>query len=130
MSTEELIQELAGITSNFVNGVNIKLNDLSETFNEFSSKYNKVFWELLQCKISNFHQFSRNIHLERNAAIDSQYSRTETMELKPVHADVHVDVLEEIICNALSLAGVNVVPDDLNACHRMRRSSRQCNGKI
>lgn len=43
MSTEELIQELAGITSNFVNGINIKLNDLSETFNEFSSKYNKVF---------------------------------------------------------------------------------------
>lgn len=43
MSTEELIQELAGITSNFVNDINIKLNDLSETFNEFNLKYNKVF---------------------------------------------------------------------------------------
>ena len=28
------------------------------------------------------------------------------------------------ICKALSLTGVNVVPEDLHACHRMKRSDR------
>ena len=39
-------------------------------------------------------------------------------------ADVTEDVLEENICKPLSLTGVNVVPNDLHACHRMKRSGR------
>ena len=30
-------------------------------------------------------------------------------------------VLEESICKALSLTGVDIVPEDLQACHRMER---------
>ena len=33
-------------------------------------------------------------------------------------------MLEENICKALSLTGVNIVPNDLHACHRMKRSDR------
>ena len=32
--------------------------------------------------------------------------------------------MEDSICKALSLTGVNVVPEDLQACHRMKRSDR------
>ena len=39
-------------------------------------------------------------------------------------ADVTEDVLEENICKPLSLTGVNVVPNDLHACHRMKRTNR------
>ena len=39
-------------------------------------------------------------------------------------AEIHEDILEESVCKALSLIGVNVVPEDLNACHRMKRSGR------
>ena len=39
-------------------------------------------------------------------------------------ADITEDVLEENICKALSLTGVNVVPNDLHACHRMKRSDK------
>ena len=55
---------------------------------------------------------------------NSQYSRRETIELNPVPADITEDVLEENICKALSLTGVNIVPNDLHACHRMKRSDR------
>ena len=55
---------------------------------------------------------------------NSQYSRRETIELNPVPADITEDVLEENVCKALSLTGVNVVPNDLHACHRMKRSNR------
>ena len=53
---------------------------------------------------------------------NSQYSRRETIELNPVPADITEDVSEENICKALSLTGVNVVPNDLHACHRMKRT--------
>ena len=53
---------------------------------------------------------------------NSQYSRRETIELNPVPADITEYFLEENICKALSLTGVNVVPNDLHACHQMKRT--------
>ena len=124
MSKKELIQELTNINSNFVNDINAKLTDLSDRFNEFTSKYDKVYSELQQCKSYNSHLLTRIIQLERNAATNSQYSRQETIELNPVPAEIHEDVLEESIFKARSLTVVNVVPEDLQACHRMKRSDR------
>ena len=124
MSKKELIQELTNINSNFVNDINAKLTDLSDRFNEFTSKYDKVYSELQQCKSYNSHLLTRIIQLECNAVTNSQYSRRETIELNPVPAEIHQDVLEDSICKALSLTGVNVVPEDLQACHRMKRSDR------
>ena len=67
MSEEELIQELTDINSSFVNNINAKLTDLCERFNEFTSKYDKVYSELQQCKSFNSHLLTRIIQLERNA---------------------------------------------------------------
>ena len=95
MSTEELIQELTDVNS-----------------------------KLQQCEKFNSHLLTKIIQLERNAVTNSQYSRRETIELNPMPADITEDVLEESICKALSLTGVNVVPNDLHACHRMKRTDR------
>ena len=62
--------------------------------------------------------------MERNAVTNSQYSRRETIELNPVPAEIHEDVLKDSICKALSLTEVNVVPEDLQACHQMKRLNR------
>ena len=124
MSKEELIQELTDINSSFVNDINSKLTDMSERFNEFTSKYDKVCSELQQCKSFNLHLNTRIIQLECNAVTNSQYSRPETIELNPVPAGIHEDVLEESIYKVLSLTEVNVVPEDLHACHRMKRTDR------
>ena len=97
MSKEDLIQELTNINSNFVNDINAKLTD---RFSEFTSKYDKVYSELQQRKSYN------------------------SLELNPVPAEIQEDVLEDSICKALSLAGVNVVPEDLQASHRMKSSDR------
>ena len=55
MSKEDLIQELTDINSSFANDVNVKLTDLSERFNKFPSKYDKVCSELEQCESFNSH---------------------------------------------------------------------------
>ena len=55
--------------------------------------------------------------MEHNAVANSQYSRRATIELHHVLADIAEDVLEENICKALSLTELNVIPNDLHACH-------------
>ena len=75
MSKEELIQELTNIHSSFFNDINAKLTDLSDRFNKFLSKYNKVYSELQECKSYNSHLLTRIIQLEHNAVTNSQYSR-------------------------------------------------------
>ena len=124
MSKEELIQELTNINSSFVNDINAKLTDLSDRFNEFTSKYDKVYSELQQCKSYNSHLLTRVIQLEHNAVTNSHCSRRETIELNSVPAEIHEYVLEDSISKPLPLTGVNVVPEDLQACHRMKRSDR------
>ena len=102
----------------------MELTDLSDRFKEFTSKYDKVYFELQQCKSYNSHLLTRINKLERNAVTNSQYNRRETMELNPVPAEIHKYVLEDSIFKALSLTGVNVAPKDLQAYHRMKRSER------
>ena len=81
MIKKELIQELTDINSSFVNDVNKKLSNLSENLNEFSSKYEKFHSELQQYKNFNVHFFTRITELERNAVINSQYTRRETIDI-------------------------------------------------
>ena len=123
MSQEELTQELININSSFVNDLNAELTCLKR-LQKFTSKYNKVYSELQQSKSFNSHLLTRIIQLERNTVTNSQQSRREKIELNPVPAEIHEDVLEESICKALSQTGVNVFPGDLQACHRMKRSDR------
>ena len=100
----------------------LRNTNLEEKFNNFLSKYDNVNSELQQCKKFNSHLLTRIIQLERNAVANSQYSRIETIE--PVPADITEDVLEENTGKALSFTGVNVVPNDLHACNRMKRADR------
>ena len=75
VSKEELIQELTNINPSFVNEINAKLTDLSDRFNKFTSKYDKVYSELQQCKSYNSYLLTRIIQLEHNVFTNSQYSR-------------------------------------------------------
>ena len=90
-------------TAKIVNDINAKLTGLSEKLNEFTSKYDKVYSELQQCKSFNSHLLNRIIQLDRNAVTNSQYSRRETIEVNPVPAEIQDDVLEASVCKALSL---------------------------
>ena len=113
MSKEELIQELTDINSSFVNDINVKLTDLSERFTKFTSKCDKVCSELQQSKSLNSHLLTTIIQSVCNTVTNSQYSRQDAIELNHVPVEIHADVLEEGICKALSLTGVNIVPEDL-----------------
>ena len=122
--SKELIQELTHINSSFVNDINAKLTGLSEKLNEFTSRYDKIHSDLHQCKSLNPYLLNRIIQLERNAVTNSQYSKSKAIEVNPVPAEIQDVILGGSVCKALSLTGVNVAPEDLHACHRMKRSDR------
>ena len=105
---------------NLVNGINAKLTDLSDRFNKFTSKYDKVYSEFQQCKSYNSYLFTRITQLKHNTVMNSQYSRQETIELNLVPAEIHEDALEDNIYKT----GVILVPEDLQACHQMKRLGR------
>ena len=55
---------------------------------------------------------------------NAQYTRRETLEINPMVSDIADNVLEQSVCQALSLTGMSVEPDNLQACHRMRKKDR------
>ena len=55
---------------------------------------------------------------------NAQYNRRETLEINPVPLDIADNALEQSVCQALSLTEIAVEPDDLQACHRMRKKDR------
>ena len=63
----------------------------------------------------------RVVQLERNAVTNAQYHRRESVEVNPVPPSISDEELELNICKALSLTGHEVKPDDLQACHRLKK---------
>ena len=66
----------------------------------------------------------RITQLECNNLNNAQYNRGETLEINPVRSDIADEVLEQSVCQALSLTGTSAEPDDLQACHRVRKKDR------
>ena len=62
--------------------------------------------------------------LECNNLNNAQYTRRETLEINSVPSDIADDVLEQSVCQAISLTGILVELDDLKAWHRMRKKDR------
>ena len=59
--------------------------------------------------------------LERNAVTNAQYHQQELVEVNPVSPSINDENLELNICKALSLSRYEVKPDDLQACHCLKK---------
>ena len=123
LSKDELIDEVLSL-ENFNNDINMKFSELNDPFNNFESKYEMVNSNLSITRCCNDLLLERITQLELNNLNNAQYNRRETLEINPVPSDIADDVLEQSVCQALSLTGTSVELDDLQACHRMRKKDR------
>ena len=98
-----------------------KLSDLTSRFNDFLRWYEILNSELTVSKNCNRLLTERIVQLERNAVSNAQYHRRESLEINPVPASIGDDVLESSVCRALFLTGHELKPDDLQACHRLKK---------
>ena len=116
---EELVEELIKCSN-----VTDQLKILTDWFDDFVGKYNKLQSELIISKNCNSSLVNRIINLERNALSNTQCIRREMLELNPVpHSMNNVD-LEKKVCEGLSLTDTKVKPDDLDACHRIKKKDK------
>ena len=66
--------------------------------------------------------FSERIfQLERNMLKNAQCHRRELLGINPVPTSINNDVLEGCVCKALSLSGHDVILDNLQACHHLKK---------
>ena len=112
LSKEELIDELISVED-----ITSKLSDLTSRFNYFLRRYKILTSELTVTKNCNY----SIIQLEGNSVSNAQYHGCELLEINPPPASTGDDVLESSICSALSLTGHEVKPDDLQACHCLKK---------
>ena len=116
LSKEELIEEL--IT---VDDITSKISDLTNRFDDFLRRFEVVSSDLAITKHCNRLLTERVVQLERNAVTNAQYHRRESVEVNPVPPSISDEELELNICKALSLTGREVKPDDLQACHCLKK---------
>ena len=116
LSKEELIEEL--IT---VDDITSKISDLTNRFDDFLRRFEVVSSDLAITRNCNRLLTERVFQLERNAVTNDQYHRRELVEGNPIPPSVSDEELELNICEALSLTGHEVKPNELQACHRLKK---------
>ena len=116
LSREELIKEL--IT---VNDILSKIADLTNQFNGFLREYEAFSSDLAINRNCKRLQTERVVQSERNAVTNVQYHWRDSVEVNPVPPSISDEELELSICKALSLTGHEVKPNDLQACHRLKK---------
>ena len=60
--------------------------------------------------------------LERNQLNSSQYNRRQMIEINPISPSISDANLEQSVCDALSLIGSKISPENLQSCHRMKKA--------
>ena len=88
---------------------------------DFPSKFYLVFSELQISKTCNSLLPKRIIDLKQSSLDNAQYLRREMIEISPVPLEVSNNELEGLVCKVLSLTGNEVYPDDLEACHCVKK---------
>ena len=116
LSKEELIEEL--IT---VDDITSKISDLTNRFDDFLRRFEVVSSDLAITRNCNRLLTKRVVQLEKNAVTNAQYHRRESVEVNPIPPSISDEELELNIYEALSLTGNEVKPNDLQACHRLKK---------
>ena len=97
------------------------IEELIKRFDNLLRRFEVVSSDLAIARNCNRLLTERVIQLERNAVKNAQYHRRESVEVNPVPPSISDEELEVNICKALSITRLEVQPDDLQACHRLKR---------
>ena len=107
LSKDELVDEVLSL-ENFKNGINVKFSELNDRVNNSEAKYKMVNSNLLISRHCNELLLEHITQLECNNLSNAQHNRKETLEIYPVPSDIANDVLEQSVCQTLSLTGTFV----------------------
>ena len=115
VSEEELIKELVSVED-----LSSKISNLTSRFDGFLRRYEILSSELFVTKNCNNLLSETIVKLERNTVNNEEYHR-ESLEKSPILISISNEIFESNICKALSLTVHEVKPNDLQACHHLKK---------
>ena len=102
LSKDGLINEVLSV-ENFKNDINVKFSKLNDRFNDVEAKYEMVISNLSITRHCNDVLLECRTQLERNNLNNAQNTRREILEINPVPSDIADNIMEQSVCQALSL---------------------------
>ena len=116
--------DLVTLAVNLQDKMETMKSNLNEKVSDLNTKKLNTNFELLKSdfsatRIENNSLNERLIALERQCWENVQYSRRECLEITGIPSSVSDKDLEEVVCKAITKAGVDITADDTETCHRV-----------
>ena len=99
--------------------LNEKVSNLTEEVQKLNTNLKLLKSDFSATRIENNSLNERLIALERECWAIAQYSRWECLEITDIPSLLSDKDLEEVVCKAITKAGVDITGDDIEDCHRV-----------
>ena len=103
-----LVVNLQDKTENMKSNVNEKVSNLNAEVLKLNTNFELLKPDFSATRIENNSLNERLIALERHCWANAQYSRREYLEIIDIPSSVSNEDLEELVCKAITKAGVNI----------------------
>ena len=101
-----------------------KVSNLTEEVQKLNTNFELLKSDFSATRIENNSLNERLIALERQCWANAQYSRWECLEITGIPSSVSDKDLEEVVCKAITKAGVDINGDDIEDCHRVENKGQ------
>ena len=98
---------------------NEKVSNLTEEVQKLNTNFELLKSDFSATRTERNSLNEKLIALERQCWVNAQYSRRECLEITGIHSSVSDRDLEEVVCKAITKAGVDITADDIEDCHRV-----------
>ena len=96
-----------------------KVSNLTEEVQKLNTNFELSKSDFSATRIENNSINERLIALEKQCWANAQYSRRECLEINGIPSSVSEKDLEEVLCEAIIKAGVDITADYIEDCHRV-----------
>ena len=99
--------------------LNEKVSNLTEDVQKLNTNFELLKSDFSATRIENNSLNERLIPLERQCWANAQYSRRECPEITGIPSSVCEKDLEEVVCKAITKAGVDITANEIEDCHHI-----------
>ena len=114
-----LVVNLQDKTETMKSNLNEKVSNLNAEVLKLNTNFELLKPDFSATRIENNSLNERLIALERQCWANAQYSRREYLEIIDIPSSVSNKDLEELLCKAITKAGVNINAEDIEDFHRV-----------
>ena len=101
-----------------------KVSNLTEEVQKLNTNFELSKSDFIATRIENNSIKERLIALEKQCWANAQHSRRECLEINGIPSSVSEKDYEEVLCKAITKAGVDITTDYIEDCHRVENKGQ------